>query len=208
MLTTRHPMKMHLRQTIFSGDFEGVDLAVPSKFSQQPGSPKPGHSLYPKVGGADVWQILHGEPPLPPQLGIQHDDLRAQIRPDTARPWHGRHTLRLMIPAANSYTILPIPLLAESYGTEGAELNEWTLRLRLRASPAIANLSIVSGGCYIGGGVKNASGWFGAYYVPCPDSPKTAKVRAQQTGCEALVAHRKVFMVPVPMLPFTLILEE
>ena len=45
------------------------------------GTPHPGHSLYPKVGGADMWQILHGEPPLPPELDIQRDDLRAQIRP-------------------------------------------------------------------------------------------------------------------------------
>ena len=167
---------MRLLLSICSGDFEGVDLAVPSKWSQQPGADKPGPSLYPKVGGGDGWQILHGEPPLPPELGIQRDDLRAQIRPDTAHPWHGRHALRLMIPSGDSPTILPIPLLAGSYGTDGAELREWTLRLRLRASPAIANLSVVSGGCYIGGGVKNASGWFGAYYVPCPDSPKPAKV--------------------------------
>ena len=135
-----------------------------------------------------------------------------------------------MLPASNSHTILPVPLLAGSYGTEGSEPLEWTLRLRLRASPvrnktaflsdvaasrdhlprqpadgheeesfskesvgfthwfhalvsrigfaqAVADVSIVSGGCYMGGGIKNASGWFGAYYIPCPgDSSKLAKV--------------------------------
>jgi hypothetical protein len=40
-----------------------------------------------------------------------------------------------MLPASNSHTILPVPLLAGSYGTEGSEPLEWTLRLRLRASP-------------------------------------------------------------------------
>ena len=105
-----------------------------------------------------------------------------------------------MVPTSNSHTILPIPLLAGSYGTEGAELNEWTLRLHLRASPAIANVSVVSGGCYIGGGVKNASGWFGAYYVACPDSPNTAKVRSEQTGCVALVAHWKLCVVSLLIL--------
>jgi hypothetical protein len=84
-------------------------------------------TVYSKVGGADGWQILHGEPPLPPQLAVQRDDMRAQIRPDTAAPWHGRHALRLLLPAAHAPTILPVPLLAGSYGVEVATGGEGVL---------------------------------------------------------------------------------
>jgi hypothetical protein len=51
------------------------------------------------------------------------------------------------------------------------------LVLRIGFTQAVADVSVVSGGCYMGGGIKNASGWFGAYYIPCPgDSSKLAKV--------------------------------
>ena len=57
--------------------------------------------------------------------------------------------------------------------------NGWFYALvsRIGFTQAVADVSIVSGGCYMGGGIKNASGWFGAYYIPCPgDSSKLAKV--------------------------------
>jgi hypothetical protein len=151
---------------VYDGSFEGVDHAVPEKFVQRVDEPV-GRSLYPQVGGTNTWHILHGEPPLPPILNVQHDDLRAQMRPDTTAPFHGRHALRLMLPTADVPAILPVPLQQAHYGVEDT-LMQWTLLLRMRASPAVANLLVVSGGCYIGGGVKNASGWFGLYYVACP----------------------------------------
>ena len=143
---------------------------MPSKFVQLPHS-SVGRSLYPKVGGSPLWQLLSGEPPLPPELDVARQDLRAQIRPDTSSAFHGRHALRLMVPASNVSAVLPVPLKETSYGSEGTAMN-WTLRFRVRASPAVATILIVSGGCYIGGGVKNSSGWFGAYYVRCPQ-PKS-----------------------------------
>ena len=95
---------------------------------------------------------------------MERDDFRAQIRSDTSSCAHGRHCLRLRLPSAGK-ALLAVPLRSSSVGAEGSGLS-WRLSLQLRASPAPAALSVVSGGGYQGA-VRNASGWFGNDYIPC-----------------------------------------
>ena len=80
-------------------------------------------------------QILSGEPPLPPVLAIEHADLRAQIRPDTSGPFHGRHTMRLMLPAGGASVVVPVPLTAKSFGVEGGPVRSQQLCPALEAAP-------------------------------------------------------------------------
>lgn len=145
-----------------------MDLGVPTRLASRANDPA-GNSLYPRVGGHSGWQLFHGEPEMPPQLDVSTEDFRSRIRADTASPYHGRHCLRLLL-LSPSKTILPVPLHASSYGVEGGPKVHWTLRLRMRADPAPATLTVASGGCYIGGPVKNSSGYFGSSYIPCPQA--------------------------------------
>jgi hypothetical protein len=130
---------------VHNGDFEEVDLSNPGRFCSRGCSPV-GKSLYPGVGALAGWRLMHGTPYLPKVFDVQQDDFRAQIRPDTADPYHGRHCLRLKLPAT-SPAILPIPLQEAAYGSNDTQ-TVWTLKIRVRSSPAGAAVSVGGGGCY------------------------------------------------------------
>ena len=132
---------------VHDGGFEQVDLSNPSRFCTRGCATVPGRALYSGVGATAGWRLMHGTPYLPPVFDVQRDDFRAYIRPDTAAPYHGRHCLRLLLPAT-SPAILAVPLSSAVYGAEGGAETRWTLRLMARSSPAGARLSAWGGGCY------------------------------------------------------------
>lgn len=139
------PQSEAAQNIVHNGDFEEVDLSNPGRFCSRSCSPV-GKSLYPDVGVVAGWRLMHGSPYLPAIFDVQHDDFRAWIRPDTADPHHGRHCLRLNLPAT-SPVILLMPLKETVYGTNTTQ-TVWTLRAWMRSSPAGTTVGIGGGGCY------------------------------------------------------------
>jgi hypothetical protein len=140
---------------VHNGDFEDVDLSNPGRFCQRGScsTTRVGRPLFDGVGANAGWRLLYGTPYLPAIFDAHQDDFRAQIRPDTSAPFHGRHCLKLKLPS-RAPSILPIPLQQSMYGTEPQEDVEatttilWTLNLQMRSSPPGAKVVLFSGGCY------------------------------------------------------------
>lgn len=139
------PPPQAAQNIVHNGDFEEVDLSNPGRFCRRSCSPV-GTSLYPGVGSFAGWRLMHGSPDLPAVFDVQQDDFRASIRPDTAEPHHGRHCLRLNL-ASTSPAILLVPLQETVYGKNTTQ-TVWTLKARVRSSPAGATVSVGGGGCY------------------------------------------------------------
>ena len=141
------PLPMDSASVVYNGDYEDLDLSNPSKFCTRGCKQPVGRSIYTGVGSTVGWRLMHGTPDLPAVFDVQQDDFRASFRPDTADPYHGRHSLRLHLPAT-SPAILPIPLQAAVYGSANGASTTWRLELRVRSSPAGALVSLNGGGCY------------------------------------------------------------
>ena len=92
---------------------------------------------------------------------MTREQVQGQVWPLATVAWRG---ITAPAGARGRRTRRLVPLRSSSVGAEGSGLS-WRLSLQLRASPAPAALSVVSGGCYQGA-VRNASGWFGMMYIP------------------------------------------